>query len=103
MKAHQKKPYDKYRDDTITIGDMLDLYTDAKAFMINLVSEKHGKNVQLWPRDIQKEMTATFTAGDMFMDIMIALHTRKPLTDELTSERYVIRETQKGEQTNEAE
>jgi hypothetical protein len=81
MKAHMTdreiKPYKNYRDDTVTIGDMLDIYEEAKLFMINRISKTHGKDVSKWPKDIQEELRTSFAASDMCRDIMMALYKQR--------------------------
>ena len=78
MKAHvtdnEIKIYKNYRDDTVTIGEVLDIYEEAKVFMINRVTKTHGKDVSAWPKDVQEEMRTTFSATDMVRDIMMALY-----------------------------
>lgn len=78
MKAHitdnEIKIYKNYRGDTVTIGEVLDIYEEAKVFMINRVTKTHGKDVSAWPKDVQEEMRTTFTATDMVRDIMMALY-----------------------------
>lgn len=78
MKAHitdnEIKMYKNYRGDTITIGEVLDIYEEAKVFMINRVTKTHGKDVSEWPKDVQEEMRTTFAATDMVRDIMMALY-----------------------------
>lgn len=78
MKAHMTdkeiKPYKNYRDDTVTIGDMLDIYDGAKTFMINRVTKTYGKDVSSWPKDVQQELRTSFAAADMMRDIMMALY-----------------------------
>lgn len=78
MKAHRTdreiKPYKNYRNDTVTIGEVLDIYEAAKVFMINRVTKTHGKDVSSWPKDVQQEMRTTFTATDMVRDIMMAMY-----------------------------
>jgi outer membrane protein assembly factor BamE (lipoprotein component of BamABCDE complex) len=76
MKAHQKGPkelYSKFRDDEVKIGYILDTYEDAKWFMTNRVRKQYGADVAKWPNDVQQELRATFAAGDMFRDIMMAM------------------------------
>lgn len=77
MKAHQKGPkemYKKFRDDEVKIGDILDTYEDAKWFMTNRVRKEYGADVAKWPNDVQQELRATFAAGDMIRDIMMAMY-----------------------------
>lgn len=78
MKAHitdnEIKIYKNYRGDTVTIGEVLDIYEEAKVFMINRVTKTHGKDVSAWPKDVQQELRASFTAADMIRDIMMALY-----------------------------
>lgn len=77
MKAHEKGPvvlYKKYREDEVSVGQVLDIYDEAKAFMVNKASDKYGKDVSEWPRDVQQEMRTTFSAWDMLRDIMMALY-----------------------------
>ena len=77
MKAHQKGPkelYKKFRDDEVKIGDILDTYEDAKWFMTNRVRKEYGADVAKWPIDVQQELRATFAAGDMIRDIMMAMY-----------------------------
>lgn len=78
MKAHKTdrefKLYKNYRGDTVTLGEVLDSYDWAKTFMINRITKTHGKDVSKWPKDVQQELRASFAAGDMFRDIMIALY-----------------------------
>ena len=78
MKAHvtenEIKIYKNYRSDEVTIGEVLDIYEEAKVFMINRVTKTHGKDVSAWPKDVQEEMRTTFSATDMVRDIMMALY-----------------------------
>ena len=78
MKAHKTdreiELYKNYRGDTVTLGEVLDSYDWAKTFMINRITKTHGKDVSKWPKDVQQELRASFAAGDMFRDIMIALY-----------------------------
>lgn len=78
MKAHQTdreiKPYKNYRNDTVTIGEVLDIYEAAKVFMIDRITKTHGKDVSSWPKDVQQEMRASFAAADMVRDIMMAMY-----------------------------
>lgn len=78
MKAHKTdreiKIYKNYRGDTVTIGEVLDIYDWAKAFMINRVTKTHGKDVSSWPKDVQQELRTSFAAADMMRDIMMALY-----------------------------
>jgi hypothetical protein len=81
MKAHvtdnEIKIYKNYRSDTVAIGDVLDIYEEAKVFMINRVTKTHGKDVSLWPKDVQQELRTSFAAADMFRDIMMALYKQR--------------------------
>lgn len=81
MKAHIKdneiEQYKNYRGDTVTIGEVLDIYDWAKAFMINRVTKTHGKDVSSWPKDVQQELRTSFAAADMMRDIMMALYKQK--------------------------
>lgn len=87
MKAHatdnEIKPYKNYRGDTVAIGEVLDIYEEAKVFMINRVTKTHGKDVSAWPKDVQQELSASFAASDMFRDVMMALY--KQHKDERTA------------------
>lgn len=78
MKAHitdkEIKPYKNYRNDTVTIGEVLDIYDEAKVFMINRVTKTHGKDVSSWPKDVQQELRMSFAAADMMRDIMMAMY-----------------------------
>lgn len=79
MKAHQKGPkelYERFRDDEVKIGDILDTYEDAKWFMTNRVRKEYGEDVAKWPNDVQQELRATFAAGDMIRDIMMAMYSQ---------------------------
>lgn len=78
MKAHRTdreiKPYKNYRNDTVTIGEVLDIYEAAKVFMINRVTKTYGKDVSSWPKDVQQELRMSFAAADMMRDIMMPLY-----------------------------
>lgn len=79
MKAHQKGPkelYKKFRSDRVAIGYILDTYEDAKWFMTNRVRKEYGDDVAKWPNDVQQELRATFAAGDMIRDIMMAMYSQ---------------------------
>lgn len=79
MKAYQKGPkelYKKFRSDRVAIGYILDTYEDAKWFMTNRVRKEYGDDVAKWPKDVQQELRATFAAGDMFRDIMMAMYSQ---------------------------
>ena len=81
MKAHMTdkeiKPYKNYRNDTVTIGEVLDIYEAAKVFMINRVTKTHGKDVSSWPKDVQQELRTSFSAADMMRDIMMAMYKQR--------------------------
>lgn len=81
MKAHitdkEINPYKNYRNDTVTIGEVLDIYEAAKVFMINRVTKTHGKDVSSWPKDVQQELRTSFAAADMMRDIMMAMYKQR--------------------------
>lgn len=83
LKAHitEKVEYEKYRNDPTTVGEVLDIYDQAKAFMITRVTKEHGGDVAKWPEDVSNELRSAFAASDMIKDIMMALHKQQKEAD----------------------
>lgn len=90
LKAHmiEKPEYEKYRDDKTTIGEVLDIYDQAKAFMITRVTKEHGGDVAKWPEEVSNELRSAFAASDMIKDIMMALHKQQRETDAASSDEH---------------
>lgn len=88
VKAHitDTPEYDKYRNENVTIGEVLDIYDQAKVFMITRVTKEHGNDVAKWPSEVSREIQAAFSASDMIKDIMMAIYKQQKDIDTASKE-----------------
>lgn len=88
LELTEKVEYEKYRNDPTTVGEVLDIYDQAKAFMITRVTKEHGGDVAKWPEDVSNELRSAFAASDMIKDIMMALHKQQKEADAASADEH---------------
>lgn len=90
VKAHiiDTPEYDKYRNENVTIGEVLDIYDQAKVFMVARVTKEHGNDVAKWPSEVSREIQAAFSASDMIKDIMMAIYKQQKDIDAASKDEH---------------